>query len=170
MPLSLLIPALLLQAAAPAQDAEQAYRDRFDTALIEICPEAVRTGGALLRDPARLGPSGFTLVSDQGGATIARAIDIEVAYMHGQAVCHLQPVARDAAADARFTARWTDFAKRNYPAVDFARELAAPQWLPRPIHVTDAPGGGFLMIMGHVSARGSIPEVYVISVMAPPRK
>lgn len=172
MQMAFLLPALLLQAASPVQDEEQAYRDRFDTALIEVCPEAIRTSGASLRDPAALATTGFVLRTDNRSMTIARAIDIEVMFVPGaRAVCHLAPIRGDAVADARFNARWGEFAERNYPDVDLASVLAGPQWIPPPIHVTDnAPRPNFLMIMGHVSARGDIPETYVISVMAPPAR
>jgi hypothetical protein len=167
---SISIATALLTAAAPVADDAEAYSVRFNTALISVCPEAVRTAGQSFTAEA-LKPLGFELISDSPTLKRARSVDVEVVYVkETPAVCHLMPPNDDAQANARFVTEWTSLAKRMYPTEDLARALGTHFWIPRPSRITDTnPPVDFLLVMGHMGATKDSPETYTASVMAPPK-
>ena len=161
----LLLGAALLAQAAPTISSEAPYSDRFDAALITVCPRAVQSSGRSLHDATELGKSGFVFDVDAGGTVEAHSGDIRAVFVKKPGICHLLPANEDRWAKVRFLEKWTALAKRTYPMIDLQAEIAKPNWIPVPIRIKDAAFNvDFLLVIGHVAANQGEPEVYVVSV------
>ncbi|ATY32440.1 hypothetical protein [Sphingomonas psychrotolerans] len=141
---------------AAAQNDPPVVHD-FAGAVSVVCPSALNSEGAWMRDPVHLSATGFTLKSDTDHILMAESKGIRVVFRVQEQIC----IISDAYDSEQFQRDWKWLAHSLHPNVDVGKMLAQMAWRPRPV-LTPFRGHKYLTYVGVTKSGGRpLPQLYI---------